>query len=236
MDPRDATSARTSFLQLIFSFFFLLIFTVIPFLLSGDWYWPEGRVFSAIFFFLSFATVIHLYIKDPALLNERFGSPAQKGQKFWDKVFIFTFFTVFLIWYAIMPLDARRFGWSPRFPLWIKITGTVLYTFNFIVMFGALKENTFAAPVVKMQSERGQKVISSGLYGVVRHPMYLGGTLLFIGAPLLLGSIYGLAIGILLTLGFVFRIFGEEAMLKQKLDGYDEYMKKVRWRLIPYVF
>jgi protein-S-isoprenylcysteine O-methyltransferase Ste14 len=87
-----------------------------------------------------------------------------------------------------------------------------------------------------MQKERGQRVISTGLYGIVRHPMYLGGTLLFIGGPLLLGSVYGLAMGLLLIILTAVRSVGEEEMLRQELDGYNEYMKEVKWRLIPFVF
>jgi protein-S-isoprenylcysteine O-methyltransferase Ste14 len=135
-----------------------------------------------------------------------------------------------------MPLDAKRFGWSPEFPLWIKVVGTLLFILAFIILFSALKENTFAAPVVKMQKERGQKVISTGLYGIVRHPMYSGGTLLFIGAPLLLGSVYGLAMGLLLIILIAVRSVGEEEMLRQELDGYNEYVKEVKWRLLPFVF
>ena len=135
-----------------------------------------------------------------------------------------------------MPLDAKRFNWSPEFPLWIKIVGTLLSILAFIVMFGALMANTFAAPVVKMQKERGQRVISTGLYGMVRHPMYSGAVLLFIGGPLLLGSVYGLAIGLLLIITIAARSLGEEEMLRRELNGYNEYMKKVKWRLIPFVF
>jgi protein-S-isoprenylcysteine O-methyltransferase Ste14 len=99
-----------------------------------------------------------------------------------------------------------------------------------------MRENTFAAPVVKMQKERGQKVISTGMYGIIRHPMYAGAVLLFISTPLLLGSIYGLAIGLLLIVTLATRSLGEEAMLRQELDGYSDYMNKVKWRIIPFVF
>jgi protein-S-isoprenylcysteine O-methyltransferase Ste14 len=204
--------------------------------LSGDWHWTEGWVFSIIFCSLSFATLVYLYVKDPALLNERFGSPVQKDQKSWDKILLSFFLLGFLIWFGIMPLDAKRFNWSPEFPLWIKIGGTLLFILAFIVIFGALKANTFAAPVVKMQKERGHRVISTGLYGIVRHPMYSGAILLFIGGPLLLGSVYGLAIGLLLIITIAVRSLGEEEMLWRELDGYNEYMKKVKWRFIPFVF
>jgi len=204
--------------------------------MAGDWHWTEGWIFSVLFFSLSFAILIYLYVNDPALLNERFSPPVQKEQKSWDKILLSVFFLGFLVWFAIMPLDVRRFGWSPIFPLWIEILGTLLFILAFVILFGALKENTFAAPVVKMQKERGQKVISTGLYGTVRHPMYTGGALLLMGGPLLLGSFYGLAIGLLLTLLLAVRSIGEEAMLRQELDGYSEYMKRVKWRLIPFVF
>src|SRR4029453_4912654 len=218
------------------SFFYLFIFPLILFLLAGDLRWIEGWIFSVIFCVLSFATVLYLYFKDPALLNERFGSPFQKGQKSWDKILISVFFPGFIVWYMIMPLDARAFHWRPEFPLWLRIAGTLILLFGFFLLFQALNENTYAAPVIKMQKERGQKVISTGLYGIVRHPMYTGGALFFLGAPLLLGSIYGLAAGLILTILLAGRTFGEEAMLKQELDGYREYMKKVKWRLIPFVF
>jgi len=229
------TSAKALW-QVIFSLVYLLIFPVILFFLSGDWHWTEGWIFSLIFCSLSFTTVVYLSVTDPALLNERFGPPLQKGQKSWDKIWLSSFFLGFLIWFAVMPLDAKRFGWSPEFPLWIKIVGTLLFIFAFIILFSALKENTFAAPVVKLQKERGQKVISTGLYGIVRHPMYSGGTLLFIGGSLLLGSVYGLALGLLLIILIAVRSVGEEEMLRHELDGYNEYMKKVKWRLIPFVF
>src|SRR6185503_4111254 len=146
------------------------------------------------------------------------------------------FFVDFLVWFAIMPLDAKRFGWSPVFPFWIKAAGTVLLVLSSIMVFEALRENTFAAPVVKIQKERGQHVVSTGLYGIVRHPMYAGAVLLFVAAPLLLGSIFGLLMGLVLIVTIAVRSIGEESMLKQELEGYKDYMKKVRWRMIPFVF
>ncbi len=140
------------------------------------------------------------------------------------------------MWIALMPLDVRRFGWSPPFPVWIKVIGMLLLVLSSFVLFAALKENTFAAPVVKIQKERGQKVISTGLYAIVRHPMYAGAVLIFLGTPLLLGSVAGLALGLVLIVTIAARSLGEEAMLKKELDGYRDYMQKVKWRMIPFVF
>ena len=230
------SSAPVSLSKLLASFVYLAFFPVILFVLAGDWRWIEGWLFSVIFLLMSFGTLVYLYFHDPALLVERFGSPVQEGQKPWDKVLLSLFFLEFLVWFAIMPLDARRLGWSPTFPLWIKIAGTLLLLLASFLLFEALKENTFAAPVVKMQKERGQKVISTGLYSIVRHPMYAGATLLFISAPLLLGSVYGLIMGFVLIVTIAIRSVGEEAMLKQELPGYREYMQKVKWRMIPFIF
>ena len=222
--------------KLIGALFQLLLFPIILFGLADDLRWIEGWVFSAIFLAMCYGTLVYLYFHDPDLLKERFGSPFQESQKPWDKVLLSLFLFEFIVWWAIMPLDARRYGWSPAFPFWIKAIGTLLLIVAIYVVFEAMKENTFAAPVVKMQRERGQKVISTGLYGVVRHPMYAGAVLLFFSAPLLLGSVYGLALGVVLIITIATRSVGEEAMLAQELDGYRDYMQRVKWRIIPFVF
>jgi len=103
-------------------------------------------------------------------------------------------------------------------------------------MFRSYRDNAFISPLVRIQSERDQKVVSTGVYGFVRHPLYLGGMLLFFGAPLLLGSLYGFIIGAYLSILFVVRIMGEEKMLLDDLEGYAAYTKKVKYRLIPYVW
>ena len=229
-------AAPVSLSKLIGSFFYLLFFPLILFSLAGDWRWTEGWIYSVIFLLMSFGTLFYLYFHDPELLKERFGSPIQQTQKPWDKVLLSLFFVEFIVWFAIMPLDARRYAWSPPFPLWLRALGALLQIIATYLVFEAMRENTFAAPVVKMQKERGQKVISTGLYAIVRHPMYAGATLLFISAPLLLGSIIGLALGLVLILTIGARSVGEEAMLKAELDGYRDYMRKVKWRMIPYVF
>jgi protein-S-isoprenylcysteine O-methyltransferase Ste14 len=231
-----AANESISVSKLIATFVYLLLFPVILLSLAGDLRWPEGWVYSIVFYVMCSANLLYLHFKDPALLKERFGSPVQKEQKSWDKVLLLLFFLEFLIWFMLMPLDARRFHWSPEFPLWTRIAGGVLLVLAMGMLFEAMRENTFAAPVVKMQKERGQKVISTGMYGIIRHPMYAGAVLLFISTPLLLGSIYGLAIGLLLIVTLATRSLGEEAMLRQELDGYSDYMNKVKWRIIPFVF
>jgi protein-S-isoprenylcysteine O-methyltransferase Ste14 len=222
--------------KLVWSFVYLVFFPVILFVLACDWRWIEGWLFSIIFLLMCFSTLLYLYFYDPELLKERYGSPIQPTQKSWDKVLLSIFFVDFLVWFAIMPLDAKRFGWSPTFPFWLRTAGTGLLVVSIALIFEALRENTFAAPVVKMQKERGQKVISNGLYGVVRHPMYAGAVLMFVASPLLLGSVFGLIMGLVLIVTIAVRSIGEEAMLKQELEGYNDYVKRVKWRMIPFLF
>lgn len=135
-----------------------------------------------------------------------------------------------------MPLDAKRYGWTAYFPVCLKVLGGVALLPALYFLYRSTVENTFASTLVRMQKERKQHVISTGVYGFVRHPMYLGGLLMWLGAPLLLGSIYGLMISLILTPLVAFRIIGEEKMLVNELEGYEEYKKKVRYRLIPFVW
>jgi protein-S-isoprenylcysteine O-methyltransferase Ste14 len=236
MKQTNAPAKDISLGQLLYSFIYLTFLPLLLFALADEWRWFEGLLFSIIFCLLSYATLVYLYFADPELLKERFGSPVQKEQKPWDKVLVLTFISESLVWFVIMPLDAKRFAWTPPFPLWIKVTGTALLLIGFYLLFAALRENTFAAPVVKMQKERGQHVISTGPYAIVRHPLYSGATLLFISAPLLLSSYWGLALALMLIVTLAIRSVGEEAMLKEELAGYREYARKVRWRMIPFVF
>ncbi len=135
-----------------------------------------------------------------------------------------------------MPLDAKRYEWTRDFPIWLKVLGGIALLVAFFFMFRSLADNPYASHLVRIQTERKQHVVSTGVYGFVRHPMYLGGMLLFIGAPLLLGSRYGILIGAAMSLLLVGRIIGEEKMLVEELEGYDDYRKKVRYKLIPFVW
>jgi protein-S-isoprenylcysteine O-methyltransferase Ste14 len=142
----------------------------------------------------------------------------------------------FIVWIAIMPLDARRFHWSPAFPLYIQFIGVVLLALSFFFFFRSYSDNTFLSPLVRIQKERRQTVVSRGVYALVRHPMYLGGILMFLGTPLLLGSVGGILTGLALTLLLMMRIPLEEAMLLRDLEGYGDYCKKVRFRLVPFIW
>jgi len=227
---------KISKVTLSLTFIYVLIFPVALLFISGNWLWLGGWIFSTWFLGLCYLTIIYLYRYDPALLEERYRKPGSGEEKGWDKYFVYILFPSFVIWFVIMPLDAQRFAWTANFPVWLESLGLIFLMGSAVFLFRSFKDNAFVSPLVRIQSERDQKVVSTGVYGFVRHPMYLGGMLLFLGAPLLLGSVYGLIMGVFLSILFVARIMGEEKMLVEELDGYMDYKKKVKYRLIPYIW
>ncbi len=214
----------------------ILFFPAIVLLAAGDWRWIEGWIFSLWFVAMVLSATIYLAIRDPALLAERSRVRFAENQKTWDKYVLISIYVVMLTWFIVMPLDARRFRWSPEFPVWLKVVGGLMLIPALYFIFESTAENTFASTMVRIQKERKQTVISSGVYGVVRHPMYLGAVFMMFGAPLLLGSLAGLIIAAIAFGVLVGRIMGEEQMLKSELEGYSEYSKTVRSRLIPFVW
>src|SRR5262249_17914228 len=143
-------------------------------------------------------------------------------QKRWDVLFFVATFIAFVGWLVVMPLDAMRFRWSVM-PAWVQIAGGVCLAISFWVFFITFRENSFLSPMVRLQRDRGQTVISTGPYHFVRHPMYAGFLLFMFGASLLLGSWWGLAWGLILTGLVGRRAVLEERALRQELDGYEAY-------------
>ncbi len=218
----------------------ILYLLAYPFLilgLGGDRKWAEGWIFSTWFVTFCIATIVYLYFNDPALLAERYRRPGKdSGEQTWDRYFIYAIGIFFMAWFVVMPLDARRFDWSPDFPLWLVLTGALLLAGATYFMFRAYSDNTYLSPLVRIQAERQQRVVSTGVYGFVRHPMYLGAICLMLGAPLFLSSLGGLAIGVLMVALLIARIVGEEQVLVSGLEGYQEYRNKVKYRLIPHIW
>ena len=163
------------------------------------------------------------------MLEERYKQPGTGNQKSWDRYIVYGLVTGFITW-IIMPLDARRFGGSPSFPLWLEVIGGAFLIGSSFLFFRSYTDNTFLSPLVRIQEGRKHQLVSTGVCGFVRHPMYLGGILMFLGAPLLLGSMYGIVTGLALTLLLMAQIVGEERMLDGELEGYRDYMQDVRYR------
>jgi protein-S-isoprenylcysteine O-methyltransferase Ste14 len=213
----------------------ILLAVLLLFLPAGTLAWPQAWIFLALFFGCGQALGLWLLRRDPALLAERMKSPLGANQHPRDRAIIVAIIVVFCGWLVFMALDARRFGWSHT-PEWVQAVGAVLIVAAFGGWTGVLRANSFAATQIRLQPDRGQRVITTGPYAVVRHPMYAYTLLLMIGAPLLLGSLWGL-LGLVLFLPLLaLRTLGEEAMLMAGLPGYSGYAEKVRFRLIPGVW
>jgi protein-S-isoprenylcysteine O-methyltransferase Ste14 len=232
-----AENNQITFSRFIFSLLMTtFIFPAAILFLSGDWLWPEGWIFGLWFDAMILSNMIYMYLKDPELLAERSKAPGSDNQQGWDKYLLIGVYLWAILWFIIMPLDAKRFGWSPSFPLWLKALGVVLLLPSLYLIYRATAENTFLSTRVRIQTERKQYVISTGVYGLVRHPLYLGCLLMMLGAPLLLGSISGLIVTLFGLIAIMGRILGEEKMLVNELEGYQDYQKKVKHRLIPFVW
>jgi protein-S-isoprenylcysteine O-methyltransferase Ste14 len=205
------------------------------FVAAGTLDWPGAWAFLAVMVSLSLVAGLLLARHDPALLTERLGPLVQKDQVAADKVLMSLVLLLIGLWLVFMALDAVRFGWS-SVPVWVQAIGALSLFLSVYIGYRTMRENSFAAPVVKIQKDRGHTVITTGPYSYVRHPMYFGGLFFFIGTPLLLGSWWGLAFALVITVLLCIRIPIEEKALPAGLEGYDEYAARVRYRLIPLIW
>lgn len=199
---------------------------------GGDGGWIQAWIYIGEVGVLSAALSAWLAFNDPALFASRLTSPFKTGQRPFDRRLIIAMGLAFLAWLALCGVDARRWRWT-TVPSWVETAGAVLIAGGLALCWLTFRANTFAAPQVRIQTERGQTVISTGPYRYVRHPMYLGAALYIFGTPLLLGSLWGLAGAVLLALGLGLRTLGEEKVLCEGLPGYRDYMRQTRWRILP---
>lgn len=211
------------------------VLAILLFVPAGTINWTGAWIFLIETSVVSVVLGLWLARHDPALFQERLRSPIQKGQSIQDKIVTGLLVLLYLGWFAFMALDAVRFKWS-SVPAWLQGPGAVGVLVACYIAYLTLRENTFAAPVVKIQKERDQTVVTSGPYSYVRHPMYAGMMFYLFCAPLLFGSWWGLLWGFVLLGLFAIRIQIEEATLRRELPGYNEYAARVRYRLIPWVW
>ena len=194
-------------------------------------YW-QGWAYIATFVVVSLLYTINLVKHDPALLKRRMQAGVSHEKEPAQKIIIGFFYVAFIALVVLPPLDYRS-GLSPV-PWYVSIVGNAFVAFSFYVFYLVSKVNTYAAANVRV--EEGQKVIDTGVYGLVRHPMYFGALFLIVGTPLALGSWWTLFLTPVFLLVLYFRITSEEHVLIRDLPGYVEYRKKVRFRLIPFAW
>jgi protein-S-isoprenylcysteine O-methyltransferase Ste14 len=209
-----------------------VVFLALLFGAAGTFAWFGAWAFLILFFGGSTVITALLARQNPALLEERMKPPIQKDQPIWDRVLVIAILAVFLLWFVLMGVD-HRFGWShvPVALQWIGALGIIAA----IAMWHLImRANAFLAAVVKIQ--KAHKVVSTGPYAIVRHPLYSSAALFFTASALLLGSWWGL-LGVAVVMApLVVRTAFEDRELQEHLDGYREYAQRVRWRLVPLVW
>jgi protein-S-isoprenylcysteine O-methyltransferase Ste14 len=203
---------------------------------AGSWHWPRAILFLLVYGLFLLVSIVALARLAPASLEARLIAPFAKSQPMADRVVTQFFIVSFLAWLAFIPLDVFRMRLLPVPPLQVSVLGAAVLLAGYATIWTTLFQNAFAAPIVKDQSERGQVLIDSGLYSRVRHPFYLGFLLFFMGLALWLES-YASVLALLLPFVFLIaRIKVEERTLRETLPGYADYMERVRYRLVPFVW
>jgi protein-S-isoprenylcysteine O-methyltransferase Ste14 len=201
----------------------------VPAWTSGYW---QAWVFLVVFSASALAITAYLLRKDPKLLERRVRGGPFAEKEMGQKITQFVASIVFVAVFVLSALD-HRFHWSTVAPR-VVLTGDALVAVGLLVVFLVFRENTFASATIAVDAD--QKVVSTGPYALVRHPMYVGGIIMLVGTPLALGSLWGLFAIVPITLAIVWRLLDEERFLAKNLPGYAEYRETVRYRLVPFLW
>lgn len=207
----------------------LLLVGGLLFLPAGTFFWGNAWLFCALLFVPMLILGVVLYIKAPGLLGKRLNAKEKQGDQ---KKVVAGSGLLFLAAFVSAGLDFR-FGLT-AVPDWLVIAASVILLLSYAMYAEVMRENAYLSRTVEVQE--GQKVVDTGLYGVIRHPMYAATVFLFLSIPLVLGSWIAFVILLGYPAAIVVRIRNEEEVLRAGLDGYDDYTKRVRWRLIPFVW
>ena len=217
---------KDALIKLIAGAMLLGLFLFLP---AWTFRYPGGWLFLGLLLVPVMIMGVVLYVKAPDLLAKRLSN---KEKEKTQKGVIALSGLMFPVGFVVSALDFR-FGWS-NVPVWCVILASVLFLAGYALFAEVTRENAYLSRTVEVQE--GQKVVSTGLYGVVRHPMYFATLLMFLPMPLILGSFWGLIPFVLYPVIIVVRILNEEQVLTEGLEGYAEYKTKVRYRLIPFVW
>ncbi len=201
---------------------------------AGTWQWWEAWVMIVMWTVYGAVMTHYLLRHDPALLAERLKFlPLHKEQKDWDKVLMSLFFIAGIGLYLIPGFDVVRYQWSEPLPEWMRILAMLIHLPCFVLLGWVMRENTYLSQVVKIDKKRDHKVVTSGPYALVRHPMYTVVIVLLFALPVALGSRFALILAVFLTLLLMIRTYCEDRALHEELKGYPEYANQTRYRLIP---
>jgi protein-S-isoprenylcysteine O-methyltransferase Ste14 len=209
-----------------------LVMAALLFISAGTLDYWQAWTFLAVYFASSLAITLYLMKKDPMLLERRMkGGPIAEKEPIQKIIMSFT--SLGFIGLIVFPALDHRFAWS-HMPPYAALAGDGLVLFGWLAIFFAFKENTFTSATIELA--RDQKVISTGPYALVRHPMYSGAVVMLLGIPIALGSWWGVLIIVAILPALIWRLFDEEKFLARNLPGYAEYQSRVRYRLLPLVW
>jgi protein-S-isoprenylcysteine O-methyltransferase Ste14 len=230
MKGKSTSNNRQLLIKVLIRFVLAIIILSLNFFLpAGTIEFWEAWVYMGILFTPMIFVLIYLLKKDPELLERRMKIKEKEEPQ---KVFVKLSFLVFFIAFIIPGFD-YRFGWS-GVPFIVIIIADLFIFIGYLLFFLVLKENTYASRIIEV--EKGQKVISTGPYAIIRHPMYVAVLTIYVLSPLALGSYWAVLAVLPLPLIIILRIKNEEKILIDKLPGYREYTQKVKYRLIPYIW
>jgi protein-S-isoprenylcysteine O-methyltransferase Ste14 len=207
----------------------LIVLGAVIFIPAGTFAYWQGWAFIIVF--AASTNVIGLYLarKDPALLERRMKvGPAAETRPAQKAIISIAFLSFFAL--AIVSVLDHRLGWSDV-PAWVSVLGNVLVALGLMIDLRVFRENSYGASTIEKME--GQRVISTGPYAVMRHPMYVGAVIMVLGVPLALGSYWGLVFMLIIIPVLMLRILDEEKLLRRELDGYNAYARDVRYRLVP---
>ena len=218
------------FIQAITKFILgVLLVGALIFLPAGTFAFMNGWIFMGILFVPMFLAGLVMMAKNPELLKKRLDAKEKQREQ---NIVIKLSGLMFLIGFIVAGLN-YRFAWH-ILPHWVSIAAAVVFLIAYLLYAEVLRENTYLSRTIEIQEN--QKVIDTGLYGIVRHPMYSVTLLLFLAMPLVLGSIISFIIFLAYPFIIAARIKGEEKFLAEELEGYKEYQKRVKYKLIPFVW
>ena len=210
----------------------LVAFGLMLFLPAGTFHYWQAWVFLAVFAFYTWIPSVYLVRKNPAALERRMHAGPLAETRTLQQIVSTVVFICFPAMLVVSALD-HRFGWSPV-PTTVTVVGDILVAVGLGVAMLVVAQNGYAAANITVES--GQTLVSTGLYGLVRHPMYSGSVIMMVGVPLALDSYWGLVFVVPALVALALRIRDEEEFLQQQLSGYSDYEQQVRYRLVPYVW
>ena len=207
----------------------LIIVSLLLFIPAGTLNYQNGWIFIGLLFIPMFIAGIILMIKNPELLAKRLNAKEKESEQ---KQVIIISGLMFIFGFIIAGLN-YRYNWI-KLPNLVTIICSILFILSYILYAEVLRENTYLARTIEVQ--KNQKVVDTGLYKIVRHPMYSATIILFLTIPLILGSIISFVIFLIYPIMIAKRIKNEEKVLEEELDGYKEYKEKVKYKMIPYIW